>query len=129
MIQSLIDFSWLIPLYGVLAVVLALPWSMGWVQRTGPRPAVYINMLMSLVTLIHGSCLLMGVWGGGSVELSYQWLQVADLSLTFDFNLSMLSVGVLELLTLLTLLAQVYALGYMEKEWATARFSKLFIWI
>ncbi len=125
MIQSLIDVSWLIPLYGVLAVILALPWSMGWVQRTGPRPAVYINMLMSLVTLIHSSFLLVGVWGGRSVELRYRWLQVADLTLTFDFNLSMLSVGMVELLTLLTMMAQIYALGYMEKEWATARFFSL----
>ncbi|MBX2863336.1 MAG: NAD(P)H-quinone oxidoreductase subunit F [Leptolyngbyaceae cyanobacterium MAG.088] len=125
MMQSLIELSWLIPLYGFIGVILALPWSFGMVQRTGPRPAVYINMFMTLLAFLHGTFVFMGIWNVGAVELQVPWLQVADLTLSFDLDLSVLNLGVMELSTGLSLLAQIYGLGYMEKEWALARFFSL----
>lgn len=125
MMQSLIQLSWLIPIYGFVGVLLSLPWSMGIVQRTGPRPAVYINMFMTFLAFIHGTFVFMGIWNVGGVELQIPWLQVADLSLSFDLDLSVLNLGVMELATGLSLLAQIYGLGYMEKEWALARFFSL----
>ncbi|MEO0349784.1 MAG: NAD(P)H-quinone oxidoreductase subunit F [Cyanobacteria bacterium P01_A01_bin.15] len=125
MVQSLIEWSWLIPLYGIIGVVLSLPWSTGFVQKTGPRPAVYINIFMTALAFIHGSCVFVGIWNVGSVELQFQWLQVADMTLRFDLDLSVLNLGAMELSTGLALLAQVYGLGYMEKDWALARFFSL----
>ncbi|MBT9317452.1 NAD(P)H-quinone oxidoreductase subunit F [Leptothoe spongobia] len=125
MMQSLIQLSWLIPIYGFLGVLLSLPWSTGMVQRTGPRPAVYINLFMTAIAFIHGTFVFMGIWNVGGIELQVPWLQVADLSLSFDLDLSVLNLGVMELSTGLTLLAQIYGLGYMEKEWALARFFSL----
>ncbi|MEA5466067.1 NAD(P)H-quinone oxidoreductase subunit F [Leptothoe sp. PORK10 BA2] len=125
MMQSLIELSWLIPIYGFLGVLLSLPWSTGMVQRTGPRPAVYINIFMTFLAFVHGTLVFMGIWNEGSVELHLPWLQVADMALSFDLDLSVLNLGALELSTGLTLMAQMYALGYMEKEWAMARFFSL----
>ncbi len=125
MMQSLIELSWLIPIYGFLGVLLSLPWSMGLVQRTGPRPAVYINIFMTVLAFLHGTFVFMGIWNVGGVELEIPWLQVADLSLSFDLDLSVLNLGVMELSTGLSLLAQIYGLGYMEKDWALARFFSL----
>ncbi len=125
MMQALIQLSWLIPIYGFLGVILSLPWSTGMVQRTGPRPAVYINMFMTFLAFLHGTFVFMGIWNVGGVELQVPWLQVADLSLSFDLDLSVLNLGVMELSTGLSLLAQIYGLGYMEKEWALARFFSL----
>jgi NAD(P)H-quinone oxidoreductase subunit 5 len=125
MVQTLIQASWLIPIYGLIGVLLSLPWSTGIVRKTGPRPAAYLNIVMTLLALVHGSWVFVGIWNQGPTEIGFQWLQVADLSLSFNLDLSILNLGILELITALSLLAQVFALGYLEKDWALARFFGL----
>ncbi|MEO0455089.1 MAG: NAD(P)H-quinone oxidoreductase subunit F [Cyanobacteria bacterium P01_A01_bin.114] len=125
MVQALIEFSWLIPIYGLIGVLLSLPWAIGIIRHTGPRPAVYINVLMTLVAFFHGTLVFRGIWNQGGTEIGFNWLEVADLTLQFKLDLSVLNLGALELITGLSLLAQVFAIGYMEKDWALARFFAL----
>ncbi|QQE65590.1 NAD(P)H-quinone oxidoreductase subunit F [Leptolyngbya sp. BL0902] len=123
--QMWVETSWLLPIYGLLGVVLALPWSMGFIRRTGPRPAAYLNIAMTLFAFIHGLLVFQGIWNEGSQELVFSWFKFADLHLELAFDISVLNLGALELITFLSLLAQVFALGYMEKDWALARFYSL----
>ncbi|MEO0540034.1 MAG: NAD(P)H-quinone oxidoreductase subunit F [Cyanobacteria bacterium P01_A01_bin.105] len=125
MFQALIYSSWLIPLYGLLGILLSLPWSMGWIRHNGSRPGVYINVCMTLLAFVHGFLVFVGIWNQGGTEIGFHWLQVADLTLSFNLDLSVLNLGVLELIMGLSLLAQIYGLGYMEKEWALARFFSM----
>lgn len=125
MTQFLIETSWLIPVYGLAGAIATLPWSTGWVRRTGPRPAVYINILMTAIAFIHGSLVFRGIWNSGSQELTLTWFQAADLRLSLALDLSVVNLGALELITGLSLLAQMFALGYLEKDWALARFFAL----
>jgi NAD(P)H-quinone oxidoreductase subunit 5 len=125
MTQFFVETSWLLPVYGLMGALLALPWSTGLIRRTGPRPAVYLNILMTLLAFIHGLLAFRGIWNQGSQELIFPWFDFADLHLSLDFDISVLSLGALELITVLSLLAQVFALGYMEKDWALARFYSL----
>ncbi|NEP17068.1 MAG: NAD(P)H-quinone oxidoreductase subunit F [Leptolyngbya sp. SIO4C1] len=125
MIQALIQSSWLIPLYSLIGMLLSLPWVAGMISRTGPRPAVYINLLMTLLSFVHGTLVFVGIWNQGGTEVGFQWLQVADLALYFRLDLSVLNLGLLELITGLSFLAQIFAIGYMEKDWALARFFAL----
>ncbi len=123
--QWILATVWLIPVYGLLGAVVTLPWSLGLIQRTGSRPAAYLNILASVVAFGHG------VWAlavGGNLapqELTFHWLQVTDLDLTLAVTLSAKSLLALATVTTLTLIAQVFALGYMEKDWALARFYGL----
>lgn len=123
--QMLVETSWLLPIYGLLGAILALPWSVGLIRRTGPRPAAYLNIAMTLVAFIHGMLLFQGIWNEGSQELVVSWFKFADLHLELAFDISVLNLGALELITFLSLLAQVFALGYLEKDWALARFYSL----
>ncbi|MBW4539409.1 MAG: NAD(P)H-quinone oxidoreductase subunit F [Myxacorys chilensis ATA2-1-KO14] len=123
--QFLINTSWWVPCYGLLAAILTLPWAVGLIRRTGPRPAAYLNILTTAIALIHGTFLFNAVWGQPPQYLEFQWLQAAGLDLSFALELSSISVGAMELVTGLSLLAQVYALGYLEKDWALARFFGL----
>lgn len=125
MIQFLLQSSWWIPCYGVLGALLTLPWTIGIVRRTGPRPAAYINLLMTVVAFIHGTLVFRSTWNQPPQALVFHWLQTADLDLTFVLDISAVSVGAMELVTALSLLAQLFALGYMEKDWALARFFAL----
>jgi NAD(P)H-quinone oxidoreductase subunit 5 len=123
--QMLVETSWLLPVYGLLGVVLTLPWTMGFIRRTGPRPAAYLNILMTLLAFVHGMLVFQAIWNEGSQELIFSWFKFADLHLELAFDISVLNLGALELITFLSLLAQVFALGYLEKDWALARFYSL----
>jgi NAD(P)H-quinone oxidoreductase subunit 5 len=123
--QLLLDTGWLIPGYSLLGAILSIPWMTRLVRRTGPRPAAYLNILMTTIAFIHGSLLFRLVWNQTPKNIVINWLTVAGLELNLTFELSAVNVGAMESVTVLSLIAQVFALGYMEKDWALARFFAL----
>ncbi|XHU96387.1 MAG: NAD(P)H-quinone oxidoreductase subunit F [cyanobacterium endosymbiont of Rhopalodia gibba] len=125
MSSFIVHSSWLIPIYSLIGSVLTLPWSLGIVRRTGPRPAAYLNLLMIAFAFIHSSLAFSVIWRHQSEQLIFQWLQVADLDLSLTIELSPISLGALGLVNGISLLVQFYALGYLEKDWSLARFFGL----
>jgi NAD(P)H-quinone oxidoreductase subunit 5 len=125
MTQFLLQTSWWVPGYGLLGAVLTLPWSIGLIRRTGPRPAVYFNILMTVLALVHSVWLLQAIWNHPPQSFLIPWLDVVDLNLTFSVEISRVSIGAVVLITALSLLAQMFALGYLEKDWGLARFYAL----
>lgn len=125
MIEFLLQTSWWVPGYGLLGAILTLPWSTGIVRRTGPRPAAYFNLLMTVAAFVHGWFIFRYTWNHEDFSLVIHWLKAADLDLSFTLEISSVSTGSMELITSLSLLAQLFALGYLEKDWALARFFGL----
>ncbi len=123
--EFLFQTSCWIPLYGLIGAILTLPWSTGFVRTSGPRPAAYFNILMTVLAMIHGGLVFQATLGQNTQTYLFHWLSVADLDLTFAVQISEVTAGAMELVTMLSLLAQFYALGYMEKDWALARFFAL----
>ena len=121
----LLDTGWWIPGYGFAGAILSIPWMTRLVRRTGPRPAAYLNILMTTIAFVHGTVLIQLVWNHEPYHIVVNWLRVAGLELNLTFELSALNVGAMESVTVLSLLAQVFALGYMDKDWALARFFAL----
>ena len=117
--QIYVQTGWLIPLYPIIGIVLSIPWMP--LRHTGPRPAGYVNMATTLVALIHSALCLQAVWGESPVRWSIDWMQVADLSVSFPFELSSLNLAAVLVLTGLNLLVQLYAIGYLEMDWGWAR--------
>ena len=125
MTQFLFLSSWWVPFYGLVGAILTLPWAMGIVRRTGPRPAAYFNTLMTVLAFIHSAIVLKEIWNQEPQSFLITWLKAADLDLSFALDVSPITMGATVLITGLSLLAQVYALGYMEKDYALARFFAL----
>ncbi|MBN3910716.1 MAG: NAD(P)H-quinone oxidoreductase subunit F [Nostoc sp. NMS1] len=123
--QILFSTSWFVPLYSLLGAILTLPWGIGIIQRTGPRPAAYINLLTTIVAFVHSLFVFKNIWDREPEKLLVPWFKAADLDLSFTLELSAVSIGATVLITGLSFLAQVYALGYMEKDWSLARFFAL----
>ncbi|HEY9668256.1 MAG TPA: NAD(P)H-quinone oxidoreductase subunit F [Coleofasciculaceae cyanobacterium] len=123
--EFLTQTSWFVPFYGLVGAILTLPWATGVIRRTGPRPAAYLNLLMTVLACVHGWFILGTALNQPARELVLHWLQVADLDLSLALEISPISAGAMEVVTSLCLLAQLYALGYMEKDWALARFFAL----
>jgi NAD(P)H dehydrogenase, subunit NdhF3 family len=120
-----LESSWWIPCYGWAGTALAIPWATGWVKGSGPRPAAYLNILLTFAAFAHGLWLLRQVWGRDPQILNYLWFRVADLDLTLSLEISPLTMGAVVWISGLSLLAQIYALGYLDKDWGLGRFAAL----
>jgi len=120
-----LESSWWIPCYGWAGTALAIPWATGWVKGSGPRPAAYLNILLTFAAFAHGLWLLRQVWGRDPQILNYPWFRVADLDLTLSLEISPLTMGAVVWISGLSLLAQIYALGYLDKDWGLGRFAAL----
>jgi NAD(P)H-quinone oxidoreductase subunit 5 len=123
--QFLLHTSWWVPCYGLLGALLTIPWSIGLIRRTGPRPAAYFNIFMTVVAFVHGMLIFQQTWNHEPQQFVFHWLKVVDFDLTFTLDISSVSVGAMEIVTGLSLLAQIFAIGYMEKDWSLARFYAL----
>jgi NAD(P)H-quinone oxidoreductase subunit 5 len=120
-----LQLIWLVPVYGFSGMLLSLPWAAGWIKRNGPRPAAYLNLLVTLLAVLHGSLAIREVYAVGPQHLDFAWFQAADLNLRIGFDLSLTNLAALELVTTMSLVCQVFALGYLDKEWSLARFYAL----
>lgn len=125
MAQFFLQTAWLIPCYPLIGAILAIPWSPSIIRRTGPRPAGYINAVMTFIAFLHGLIALLATWNQPAQQLLIPWLQVADLDLTIPVEFSSVTIGATLVVTGINLLAQIYAIGYMEMDWGLARFYSL----
>lgn len=123
--EFFLQTSWWIPCYGLLGALLSMPWSLGIIRRTGSRPAAYLNILMTVIALIHGAIAFQFSLHTEPQPMVMHWFHAADLDLSFAIDVSPISLGAAEVVAGLSVLAQVFALGYMEKDWALARFFSL----
>jgi NAD(P)H-quinone oxidoreductase subunit 5 len=80
---------------------------------------------MTFMALVHSVLALLETWHQPVKYLSFQWLHAADLNISFDLEISSITIGALVVITSLNLAAQIYAIGYMEMDWGWARFYSL----
>ncbi|WP_055074681.1 NAD(P)H-quinone oxidoreductase subunit F [Pseudanabaena sp. 'Roaring Creek'] len=125
MINNWLDTIWLIPCYSLVGAMLSIVWFPSITRKTGPRPAGYINILMTFVSLIHAIAALTVAWGQPEYSLSFPWLTVGGLHFNLDLEISAINVGAIVLITGISLLAEIYAVGYMEMDWGWGRFFAL----
>ena len=125
MINNWLDTIWLIPCYSLIGAMLSIIWFPGITRKTGPRPAGYINIFMTLCSLVHAIAALTVVWGQPAQLYSFPWLEVGGLNFTIDLQISEITVGAIVLVTAINLLAELYAVGYMEMDWGWGRFYAL----
>ncbi len=125
MINNWLENIWLIPCYSLLGAMLSVTWFPAITRKTGPRPAGYVNILMTFISFVHAIFALNTAWGQPAYSLSFPWLEVGGLNLTIDLQISAMNVGAIALITGLNLLAQIYAVGYMEMDWGWGRFFAL----
>ncbi|MEH2456041.1 NAD(P)H-quinone oxidoreductase subunit F [Nostoc sp.] len=125
MAQFLVETVWLVPCYALIGGLLAVPWSPGIIRKTGPRPAGYVNLVMTFLAFVHSAIALQATWNQPPQNVFIPWLSTAGLDLTIALEISSVSVGALVVITGLNLLAQIYAIGYMEMDWGWGRFYSL----
>jgi NAD(P)H-quinone oxidoreductase subunit 5 len=123
--HPLVQSMWLMPLYTILGAALSVFWFPGITRRTGPRPAGYLNILMTLLALGHAAIALIYAWDEPAIDFSVPWLQVAGLDLALPFHIDAAAIAACVVITGLNLTAQIFAIGYLEMDWGWARFFSL----
>jgi NAD(P)H-quinone oxidoreductase subunit 5 len=104
---------------------LSVFWSPGLSRRTGPRPAGYLNALMTFLALLHSILAFSAIENQSPQYFSVSWLDAASLHIDFEWSVSLTKTVALILVTGLNLLAQIYAVAYLEMDWGWARFYAL----
>jgi len=79
--QWIFTTAWCIPFYSLLGVIVTLPWSLGLIQRTGSRPAAYLNILASVVAFLHGLWALVIGEHAPPQKFTWHWLQAVVLNI------------------------------------------------
>ncbi|MGP1375587.1 MAG: NAD(P)H-quinone oxidoreductase subunit F [Almyronema sp.] len=125
MLQFLLQTAWLIPCYPLLGMLLSALWSPSLIRRTGPRPAGYVNLVTTLAAFVHAIVAFFEVWQQPPVYEAFSWLRVAGLDLSISIEISAVTLATILIITGLNLLAQLYAVGYLEMDWGWARFFSL----
>lgn len=125
MLQSFADTVWLIPFYSFLGMGLSLIWSPGITRKTGPRPAGYVNIVLTFFSFSHALLATLAIANKPPQYIHWTWLDVAGLHLDVPVEISVLTTTAIMLITGLNLMAQVFAIGYMEMDWGWARFFAL----
>lgn len=123
--QLLTQSAWLIPCYTCLGMLLSLLWLPSVTRRTGPRPAGYVNLLMTLAAFVHSALGTINLWNQPAQYHVIPWLQVAGFDLSIPVEMSAITLGACTVVTGLNALAQLYAIGYLEMDWGWARFYAL----
>jgi len=111
MAELLIQSAWLIPCYPLMGMALSILWFPSITRLTGPRPAGYVNLIMTAIAFLHALLIFPAVWQQPAVEFRFPWLSVAGLELTLPLEVSALTVGAILLITGINFLAQLYAVG------------------
>ena len=62
-------------------MIVSLPWAFGWFRRDAHKPPAYLNILLTLLAVVHGSLVLRDVMLTGPALIQVPWLSVADLNL------------------------------------------------
>ncbi|PZD73423.1 NADH-quinone oxidoreductase subunit L [Acaryochloris thomasi RCC1774] len=120
--QASLSTVYWIPIYTLLSGMASVFWSPAGFRRTGPRPAGYINIVTAGVGFVHSLLALTAIWGEPAQEISVNWLTVSDLQLILPLEYSSQTIGAISTITGLNILAQLYAVGYLEMDWGWARF-------
>ncbi|NJM61187.1 MAG: NAD(P)H-quinone oxidoreductase subunit F, partial [Oscillatoriales cyanobacterium RU_3_3] len=79
MAQILLQTVWFIPCYPLIGGILSLLWLPAITRRTGPRPAGYVNAILTFLAFAHGAIALTAIWNQPAQQQFIPWLKVAGL--------------------------------------------------
>ncbi|WP_035296087.1 NADH-quinone oxidoreductase subunit L [Brevibacillus thermoruber] len=111
--DTLMQYAWLIPLFPLLAFIVIV--SFGRQLKEG---AAAVGILLTAVSF---GVAALTFWqrfqeGASDYTFSLDWLQVGDIVITMGFEVNQLNAMMLVIVTLVSLLVQIYSKGYMHGD-------------
>jgi NADH-quinone oxidoreductase subunit L len=121
----MVQYSWLIPLFPLIAFMLLLAFG-----RQMKESSAYIGIGATLASFVLAILVLLEGLGSSAEQFYFhstmRWLSVGDISLFVGFEVDRLNALMLVIVTLVSLLVNIYSKGYMHGD---ERFSVFFAYI
>ncbi|MGG3884916.1 NADH-quinone oxidoreductase subunit L [Brevibacillus panacihumi] len=111
--DTLLHYAWLIPLFPLLAFIVIV--SFGRQLKEG---AALVGIVLTGVSF---GIALLTFWerfqdGASNFKFNVSWLQVGDIVISMGFEVNQLNAMMLVIVTLVSLLVQIYSKGYMQGD-------------
>ncbi|MEX2104844.1 MAG: NADH-quinone oxidoreductase subunit L, partial [Bacilli bacterium] len=109
----MLENAWIIPLLPLLAFVLLVAFG-----RQLKGSAVYVGLLATLGSFVLAVLVLMERLkdGAENIHVWQNWLTVGDYTFTMGFEVNQLNAIMLVIVTLVSLLVNLYSIGYMHGD-------------
>lgn len=113
----MMEIAWLIPIFPLVSFVVLLLYGRRWREK-----GVFIGIVFTLTSFVLSVLVLMERLKEPTYKLETEWLTIGGTQLTAGFEINQLNALMLVIVSLVSLLVQVYSLGYMKGEERFATF-------
>lgn len=119
--DTMMEFAWLIPLFPLVSFVFLLLFG-----NVIKGKAAYIGIFLTLVSLVLSLLVLFDRFHSPSYKASAEWLAIGKITIDAGFTVNQLNALMLVIVSLISLLVQVYSKGYMSGD---QRFSVFYSYL
>lgn len=111
--DTVLQYAWLIPLFPLLAFIVIV--SFGRQLKEG---AALVGILLTGVSFVIAALVFAKRFLGGAADYKFnlEWLQVGDILISMGYEVNQLNAMMLLIVTLVSLLVQIYSKGYMHGD-------------
>lgn len=113
----MMEIAWLIPVFPLVSFVVLLLYGRRWREK-----GAFIGIVFTLTSFVLSVLVLMERLKEPTYKLETEWLTIGGTQLTAGFEINQLNALMLVIVSLVSLLVQVYSLGYMKGEERFATF-------
>lgn len=119
-----VDFIWFVPLFSLIVFLIISTGNMFVLHRNN-RLSAYLTLSSSFLGAVFGAFAFIYCYISENVgfEKTFSWLSVDALSFDFGFMVDNLSVMMVVMVCFVSLLVQIFSMGYMKDE---PEYSKFF---
>ncbi|MBO8165410.1 MAG: NADH-quinone oxidoreductase subunit L [Brevibacillus sp.] len=111
--DTIMQYAWLIPLFPLLAFVLIVSFG-----RQLKETAAYLGIVAAAISFVLSVFTFWARFQEGAIDykLPVEWLQIGQSVVEMGFEINQLNAMMLVIVTLVSLLVQIYSRGYMHGD-------------
>jgi NADH-quinone oxidoreductase subunit L len=111
--DTIMQYAWLIPLFPLSAFIVIV--SFGRLLKEG---AAYVGIIATAVSFVLASMTFWERFQDNATDFKFpiEWLQVGDIVIRMGYEVNQLNAMMLVIVTLVSLLVQIYSKGYMHGD-------------
>jgi NADH-quinone oxidoreductase subunit L len=114
MVSDFSQYAWLIPLFPLLAFLIVTS-----IGRQAKELSVYVSIIASLASFVLAALVFyerLGAHMDNYTWHDFQWIKIGDFVLNMGFEVTNLNALMLVIVTLVSLLVNIYSKGYMKDD-------------
>jgi NADH-quinone oxidoreductase subunit L len=119
--DTMLQMSWLIPLFPLLSFILLLLF-----RKSKSESTAWIGVLLTGLSLVMSVGVWLAVWQGEGIKTEGTWFQIGERAITMGFEVNPLNALMLVIVSLVSFLVHLYSKGYMHGD---ERFGVFFAYL